>query len=102
MSEQIPDQPKRQPVQRDWFTKSLAGGVLGFGLALAASGLCSVLLNSLALPIRGQIAMWLVPIVWLPVFGAVFFFFFGLHAWAWLSAVNVVLWCAYLLAHALA
>lgn len=82
---------KPAPIQRDWVSKSLAGAVLGFALALGASALLAHLTADIALATRSQLAMWLVPPVWLGVLGFVYFFSSGLRAWAWLGGACVVL-----------
>ncbi len=75
----------RRPVQRDWFSKTLAGCVLGAVLAIAGSGLFSRLNADMPLAVRGQLAMWMVPPIWLGVLSAVYFFSSGMRAWLWLG-----------------
>lgn len=86
---------KRAPVQRDWVSKTLAGTLLGLALALSASGILSDLSKPMPLPVRGQLAMWLVPPVWLCTLGFVYFFSSGRRAWLWLGAANVVVGLAW-------
>ena len=81
---------KPAPIQRDWISKTLAGGLLGLALAMVTSALFSHLTSSMPLPIRGQLAMWMVPPVWLGVFGCVYFFASGLRAWLWLGGATVL------------
>lgn len=87
---------KPAPVQRDWVSKTLAGTLLGLALALGASGVFSQLNAAMPLPVRGQLAMWMVPPLWLGTLGLVYFFQSGLRAWLWLAGANVlaygVLW----------
>lgn len=87
---------KPAPVQRDWVSKTLAGTLLGLALALGASGVFSQLNAAMPLPVRGQLAMWMVPPIWLGTLGLVYFFQSGLRAWLWLAGANVlaygVLW----------
>lgn len=78
----------RRPVQRDWLSKTLAGFVLGAVLAIACSGLFSRLNAAMPLAVRGQLAMWMVPPVWLGVLGGVYFFSNGVRAWLWLGAAG--------------
>lgn len=78
----------RRPVQRDWLSKTLAGFVLGAVLAIACSGLFSRLNAAMPLAVRGQLAMWMVPPVWLGVLGGVYFFSSGVRAWLWLGAAG--------------
>ncbi|MCK6395147.1 hypothetical protein [Zoogloea sp.] len=73
------------PIQRDWLSKTLAGLVLGAVLAFALSGLFSRLNAGMPLSVRGQLAMWMVPPIWLGVLSGVYFFSSGLRAWLWLG-----------------
>lgn len=77
-------------IRTDWLSKTLAGLLLGLSLALIASGLLMVRLDGMPLPVSGQLAMWLVPPVWLLVLSLVYFFRSGLRAWAWLLAANAL------------
>ncbi|MFT3814676.1 MAG: hypothetical protein QM740_15070 [Acidovorax sp.] len=81
---------KPAPVRRDWVSKTLAGALLGLALAVSASGLFAALAAAMPLPLRGQLAMWMVPPVWLLTWSAVYFFQSGARAWAWLAAVNLL------------
>lgn len=81
---------KPPPVRRDWVAKTLAGSVLGLALALGASGVFSQLNAGMPLSVRGQLAMWMVPPVWLVVLGAVYFFQSGLRAWLWLGGASLL------------
>ena len=87
------------PRRPDWVSKTLAGLLLGLSLAITASGLLMAWLHALPVPVSGQLAMWLVPPVWLGVLSSVYFFRSGLHAWAWLLAANALAlalwWLAY-------
>ncbi len=89
---------KPAPIERDWVSKTLAGMLLGLALGMGASGLYSALNPQLALPVRGQIALWLVPPIWLITFGSVYFFQNGRRAWAWLGGANVLVLAAFLMA----
>lgn len=84
---------------RHWLGKTLAGTVLGFGLALAVSGLFAWLGPD---GIDGgggknQFNMWLMGPIWALVLSFVFLFRSSLHAWLWLGAANALafglLWC---------
>ena len=44
----------------------------------------------LPLAVSGQLAMWLVPLVWLGTLSLVYFFASGWRAWAWLTGANVL------------
>jgi hypothetical protein len=74
-----------------WLSKSLAGTVLGFGLAIALSGLFAwVGPGGLAPLNKYQFNMWIVPPLWLGVLSTVFLFGSAMRAWLWLSAANVL------------
>ena len=81
---------KPPPIRPDWVSKTLAGLLLGFSLAIITSGLLMTQLQGMPLPVSGQLAMWLVPPVWLGVLSCVYFFSSGLRAWAWLLGANMV------------
>jgi len=81
---------KPAPIRRDWFSKTLAGTLLGFTLAIGCSGLLAHALGGLVLGTRAQLAMWLVPPVWLGVLSACFMFASGLRAWLWLGLANLL------------
>lgn len=81
---------QRPPIQADWLSKTLAGLVLGLTLALTASALLMLPLAKLPLAVSGQLAMWLVPPVWLGTLSLVYFFASGWRAWAWLSGANAL------------
>jgi hypothetical protein len=81
---------KPPPIRPDWVSKTLAGLLLGFSLSIIASGLLMTRLGDMPLPVSGQLAMWLVPPVWLGVLSLVYFFGSGLRAWAWLLGANAV------------
>lgn len=81
---------RQQPIRRDWVSKTLAGLLLGFSLSIIASGVLMTQLQGMPLPVSGQLAMWLVPPVWLGVLSGVYFFRSGRRAWAWLLGANAV------------
>ncbi len=81
---------KPRPIRPDWVSKTLAGLLLGFSLAITTSGLLMTQLHGIPLPVSGQLAMWLVPPVWLGVLSFVYFFSSGLRAWAWLLGANAL------------
>jgi H+/Cl- antiporter ClcA len=82
---------KSQAIQRDWWSKSLAGFLLGGVLALLVSSLFSQLSDDLVFSARRQLANWLVPPIWLGVLGTVYFFASGLRAWLWLGCAAALL-----------
>lgn len=81
---------KSPPIRRDWISKTLAGALLGFSLALGCSGLFVRLNPEMALSIKGQLAMWMVAPVWLGTLSCVYFFTSGLRAWLWLGGANLL------------
>lgn len=81
---------KPKAVAPDWWSKTLAGTLLGFSLAVGCSGLLSWALGGLPLTIRGQLVMWLIAPVWLGTLSGVYFFRSGKRAWAWLAAGNLL------------
>lgn len=82
---------QRQSASRDWVSKSVAGAFGGFGLAIALSG-WFVLLTPGAPDAQNkfQVAMWLVPPVWIGAMSAVFALRDGRRAWTWFGGANVV------------
>lgn len=85
-----PQRKKPDPIRRDWIAKTLAGLLLGLGLALVVSALVSELLASMPLTVRGQLLMWMVPPVWLGVLSGVYFFASGWRSWLWLGGANLL------------
>ncbi|WP_107316387.1 hypothetical protein [Achromobacter xylosoxidans] len=92
---------KPAPIRRDWISKTLAGALFGFVLALGASAALAAMTRGIPLVTRSQLAMWLVPPVWLGVLSTVYFFRSGPRAWAWLGGACAVLYGALFLAGAL-
>jgi hypothetical protein len=82
---------KRPPPQRDWLSKTAAGGLLGLSLALACSAMFVRFAGQLAPPVRAQLAMWLVVPIWFGVLGSSYFFASGKRAWLWLGLANLSL-----------
>ena len=84
---------------RHWFGKTMAGVVLGFGLALALSGLFAWFSSGGIAGGGGkvQFVMWLMAPVWALVLSFVYLFRDSLRAWLWLGAGNTLafaaLWC---------
>ncbi|MFC7334633.1 hypothetical protein [Rhodocista pekingensis] len=79
---------------RDWAGKAAAGLVLGFLLALGASGLLRTLLNAGEpfFSAKGQFSMWMMAPVWALVLSFCFLFRSGLRAWMWLLLANIPVW----------
>ena len=49
------------------------------------------------LSIRGQLAMWMVPPIWLGVLSGVYFFANGVRAWLWLGGAGLLVCGAFLI-----
>jgi hypothetical protein len=78
-------------IRLDWWSKSAAGVVLGFGLAMALCGLFAWLSpGGPAATNKYQLTMWLAAPLWAGVLGFVFLFRSGLQAWLWLGGANVL------------
>jgi hypothetical protein len=92
---------KPAPIRRDWKSKSLAGALLGFALAMGASAALAALTAGIPLATRSQLAMWLVPPVWLGILSTVYFFASGLRAWLWLGGACLALYGGLFLAGAI-
>lgn len=87
----IPVKKKYPPIQPDWISKTLAGCILGFLLALSLSGIFAWLgPGGLEAPNKSQFNMWIVPPIWLTVFSLVYFFRSGLRAWLWLGGATLL------------
>ncbi|MBH1964861.1 MAG: hypothetical protein I8H77_11030 [Comamonadaceae bacterium] len=82
--------PKPKPMRPDWISKTLAGLLLGLSLAIICSGVLMAILPSMSLAVSGQLAMWLVPLVWLTALSLVYLFSSGLRAWIGLGALNLL------------
>lgn len=76
---------------RHWFGKTCAGVLLGFGLALALSGVFAWLGPDGLEGGNGknQFNMWLMAPIWAGVLSFVFLFRDSLRAWLWLGTANV-------------
>lgn len=81
-----------------WLSKTLAGLLLGYWLALGLASLVALMgPGELADPYKAQFVMWLMAPVWLLVLSLVYLFPTGLRAWFWLGLacllVTLVFWC---------
>jgi hypothetical protein len=78
-------------LSRHWLGKTLAGVVCGFVLGVAAGGLLACLApGGFYAPSKPQIAMWLVPPVWVAVMASAFAFRSGARAWLWLGGASAI------------
>ncbi|MBK3733442.1 hypothetical protein FBZ83_103113 [Azospirillum brasilense] len=79
------------PIRADWWSKSVAGVVLGFALAIALSGLFAWIgPGGPAAVNKLQFVMWLVVPIWLGVVSLCFLFRSGRQAWLWLGGATVL------------
>ncbi|MCG9964161.1 MAG: hypothetical protein ACRDCT_05690 [Shewanella sp.] len=84
----LAEQDKLQP---DWWTKSLAGLILGFTLALGLVGLFAWFgPGGIDADTKVQFNMWLITPIWLLILSFSFMFKTGLRAIGYLSLFNVL------------
>lgn len=84
-------QQKIKKLHADWGLKSSAGAVLGFSLALACSGLFAWWgPGGIDAENKVQFNMWLIPIIWMPVFSVTYLFRTGWQAIGWLAGFNLL------------
>lgn len=81
---------KPRAISPDWLSKTLAGLLLGFTLAIGCAGLFDGLAGGMPITVRGQLVMWLTAPVWMGVLSGVYFFRSGKRAWALLGGVNLL------------
>lgn len=78
-------------ISPDWWTKTLAGAVLGLTLAFAVAGLFAWHgPGGLSAPSKAQAVMWSVIWLWMPVFSLVYLFRTGRQAVLCLAIANAV------------
>ncbi|OZI31066.1 hypothetical protein CAL29_24315 [Bordetella genomosp. 10] len=84
-------------IRPDWWAKTSAGAILGFGLGLSLAGLFVYLAigNPAATP-AGHYGLLrhMVAFIWILVFGLCFLFRSGSTAWLWLGVANLVSFAA--------
>ena len=84
----------------DWLGKTLAGGLLGFTLAMAIAGLVAWLgPGGVQASNKFQFVMWLVSPLWVAVVSLVYLFPSGPSAWLWLGLANVAAYAGLYLGH---
>ncbi|MFT3802576.1 MAG: hypothetical protein QM766_15330 [Burkholderiaceae bacterium] len=85
-------------IRPDWWGKTSAGVILGFGLAVALVGLFAYLVPGGIEGPGGRHTLWrwLVPPIWIGVLSSCFLFRSGLTAWFWLGAANLIAFSALL------
>jgi len=82
---------QRNDLLKGWLGKTLAGSVCGLAIALIASGffmLPDTKYNTVY--DKYQIAMWMVPPIWLAVLSFCYLFRDALRAWLWLGGASVL------------
>ncbi len=95
--------PKKQRIQRDWMSKSLALAFPGLALAFLLSALFASLTPA-GVPgtaTQVQLTMWVVPVLWTGIAGFGFLFRSGLRAWIWLGSACLICFGLILLIHQL-
>lgn len=82
---------KAQQIQADWWSKTLAGVILGFTLALALTGIFAwVGPGGIDAPQKVQVVMWMIAPLWMILCSTSYFFRTGLSAWLWLLLANLI------------
>jgi len=83
--------PKAQRIRPDWWSKSLAGGLLGLLLAFALVGLFAWLgPGGINAPDKVQFNMWIISPIWLTLFSLTYLFRSGRDAWAYLGSATLM------------
>lgn len=75
-----------------WLSKTLAGALLGFALAIALAGLFHRLAP--AGPSKIQFVMWITAPLWLTALSAVYAFRDARAAWKWFAAATAAAYLA--------
>ncbi len=87
-----------EKIQPHWWTKSLAGAVLGLTLAFAVVGIFAWYgPGGIQAPNKVQFNMWMISPVWLLILSFSFLFRTGMRAVLVLGAVNLIAWATFLL-----
>ncbi|MFT3803664.1 MAG: hypothetical protein QM766_20930 [Burkholderiaceae bacterium] len=84
-------------IRSDWWAKTSAGAILGFGLGLSLAGLfLHLAIGDPAATPGGHYAVLrdVVVLIWIIVFSLCFLFRSGAAAWAWLGAANLISFAA--------
>lgn len=84
----------RELSSRDWFGKASAGAVMGFLIALGASGLFKLAMGlaDTFFSTKGQFSMWMISPIWALILSFSFLFVSPRSAWGWLGLAAGVLW----------
>ncbi|MGO2959148.1 MAG: hypothetical protein ACTIDN_08940 [Acetobacter sp.] len=79
---------------KGWVGKSMAGVLMGFAVALAFSG---ILINQVFVSrslVTVQLAMWVMPPLWLACLSVCFLFSTAYRAWFFMSTIALILFIA--------
>lgn len=81
----------QQKIQADWWSKSIAGWVLGLSLAIACASFITLWgLNNLDKALAPQVGMWSVPWLYLPLVFIAYFIPKGWQAVVIYSVLNAI------------
>ncbi|NVD97290.1 hypothetical protein [Massilia sp. BJB1822] len=81
----------KNTIRADWWSKTLAGCILGWTLALAVAGIFAWAGPGGAdAPNKTQFVMWMIAPVWMLVFSLSYLFRSGARALLWLGAANAL------------
>ncbi|MFA7554226.1 MAG: hypothetical protein WCY88_08245 [Spongiibacteraceae bacterium] len=90
VSTKLESTAKKKPISPDWWSKSIAGVVLGFPLALTLSGLIAWYgPGGISAEDKVQFVMWMIAPLWLLPLSAVFLCRTGLRAVILLLVLNL-------------
>ncbi len=88
----------QEKIQPHWWTKSLAGLVLGLTFAFAIVGIFAWYgLGGIQAPNKVQFNMWMISPIWLLILSFSFLFRTGTRAIVILGAANLISWATFLL-----
>lgn len=79
----------RSTSAREWLSLTAAALFPGAALALVFSGLFQYTGDEMALD-KGQVTMWMVPLLWAVIASCVFVTRTPARAWTWLGVANVL------------
>lgn len=81
------------PIRADWWSKTLAGAVLGWTLAFALAGVFAWIgPGGIGAPQKSQFVMWMIAPLWMIAFSVVYLFRSGLRAVLSLGGANLMAW----------
>lgn len=87
-----------EKIQPHWWTKTLAGLILGLTLAYAVVAIFAWYgPGGIDAPVKVQFNMWLISPIWLLIFSCTYMFKTGLKAISYLLLVNVIVYSIFLL-----